>query len=125
MEWVRSSEVWPFFDGWCASRNVDHWQLPWDRWLNLVYYFGIRNASQEERQKFDDVIAQRTTEWHLAKAAPAIREARKNPQPVNGRERRMPPKPAGWGTDTANTFNSKAAIKTLTAAGVSGKARRK
>jgi hypothetical protein len=37
----------------------------------------------------------------------------------------MPPKPARWGDDKRATFDNKAAIKTLTAGGVSGKARRK
>jgi len=124
-ELVMHSKVWPIFDGWCAARNVDHDELAWDRWLNLVYYFATRNMTAEDRTKLDDEMAQRVAAWSLVKAKPIIAAARANPEPKNGRpQRRMPPRPASWGSDTANTFNSKSAIKTLTAGGVSGKKRR-
>jgi hypothetical protein len=107
---------------------VDHESLPWSTWLNLVYYFAVRNASHEDKKKFDDAIAEAVAGWHLAKAKPVIEQARKaareEPKPGATRERRMPPKPSGWGSPATNTFNSKAAIKTLTAGGVSGKKRR-
>jgi len=128
LSWATADEIWPYFDGWCTSRNVDHYALAWDAWLNLVYYFAVRNASNEDKKKFDDAIAEAVAGWHLAKAKPVIEEARKaakaDPKPGQKRERRMPPKPAGWGSAATNTFNSKAAIKTLTAGGVSGKKRR-
>jgi len=128
-EWATSDLVWPYFDGWCASRNVDHLELPLHRWLNLVYYFATRNASKEDRDKFDAAIADSVSAWHFAKAQPVIEQARQAPKPEphpgQRRERRMPPKPAGWGTAASNTFDSKAAMKTLTAGGVSGKNRRR
>lgn len=124
-QWATSDPVWPFFDGWCASRNVDHLALPWDRWLNLVYYFATRNASKEDRDKFDTAIAEHVSAWYLKKARPVIEEARKQPQPKDGgRQRRLPPKPVGWGDDVSNTFNSKAAMTTMTSRGGSVRKRR-
>lgn len=126
LHWVTDSRVWTFFDGWCTSQGIYHEAIPWYKWLNLVYYFAVRNASTEDRQKFDNAIQDQVTAWNRAKLKPVIEQARENPTPTPGqRTRRMPPKPAGWGDNTTNTFNSKAAIKTLTAGGVSGKARRK
>lgn len=128
LSWAMSDQVWAYFDGWCASQSVDHYALPWDTWLNLVYYFAVRNASSEDKKKFDDSMAEAVSGWHLAKAQPAIREAltapKPEPKPGQRRERRMPPKPSGWGDDKRATFDNKAAIKTLTAGGVSGKNRR-
>lgn len=122
--WATADEVWPYFDGWCASRNVDHLELPWDRWLNLVYYFATRNASSDEKKDFDNAIADTVTKWTLAKSKPAIEAAKaatKDARP----ERRRAPRPAWYGDDKTNTFNSKAAVATLTAPGVSGKKRAK
>lgn len=122
--WATADEIWPYFDGWCAARNVDHLELPWDRWLNLVYYFAIRNASEEDKAKFDNAMNQQVTAWNLAKAKPVIEQARIQPKDSKPM-RRLPPKPAGWGDDRTNTFNSKAALATLTSPAVSGKRRPK
>lgn len=127
--WATNDAIWSYFDGWCASRNVDHEALPWASWLNLVYFFATRNASADDKKQFDGDMAEAVAAWHLAKAKPVLQQALATPKPElkpgQRRERRMPPKPAGWGSAAANTFNSKAAIKTLTAGGVSGKKRRK
>lgn len=124
--WATSDLVWPIFDGWCASRNVDHLELPWDRWLNLVYYFATRNASTEDKEKFDTEMDNRVTEYNLAKSKPAIDAAMSKPKSVEGKpERKRAPRPAWYGDDKTNTFNSKAAVATLTAPGVSGKRRGK
>jgi hypothetical protein len=124
MEWATQEAVWPHFDGWCAARNVDHWELPWDRWLNLVYYFATRNADEDSRKEFDSAIAESVTTWQLAKAKPAIEAAVSKPKDAKP-ERRRAPKPAWYGDDKTNNFNSKAAMATLTAPGVSGKKRGK
>ena len=128
LSWATSEIVWPYFDGWCSSQNVDHEELPWDKWLNLVYYFAVRNSSSDEKAEFDAAIAEAVAGWSLAKAKPALDAARNapkaEPKPGQKRERRMPPKPSGWGDDKRATFDNKAAIKTLTAGGVSGKNRR-
>lgn len=118
--------VWPYFDGWCASRNVEPMDLPWDRWLNLVYYFATRNMSSEDKKELDDDIAKRVTEWDLSRSKPAIDAAMsKTNQPAEKSGRKRPPRPAWYGDDKTNTFNSKAAVATLTAPGVSGKRRGK
>jgi hypothetical protein len=121
---VLSDKVWPSFDGWCASRGIDHEDMRWDRWLNLVYYFATRNASTEDKDKFDTVLAERVTEWNMKRAKPVIAQAIATPKDAKP-ERRRPPKPAWYGDDKTNTFNSKAAFATLTAPGVSGKKRGK
>lgn len=118
--------MWGYFDGWATAQGVDHESLPWHKWLNFVYYFCTRNMATEDKEKFDNEMADRVTHWNLAKAKPVIDQARQNPTPsAGGRKRRMPPKPASWGDDARATFDNKAAIKTLTASGVSGKASRK
>lgn len=126
--WVTADKVWPHFDGWCASRNVDSLALPWDRWLNLVYHFATRNSDKEERDKFDQAIADYVSAWYLAKAKPtiAVAKAEAEAQPKNARpERKRAPRPAWYGDDKGNTFNAKAAMTTLTAPGVSGKRSRR
>lgn len=126
MEWAIRDSVWPYFDGWCASRNVEPMDLPWDRWLNLVYYFATRNMSSEDKKELDDDIAKRVTEWDLSRSKPAIDAAMaKTNQPAEKSGRKRPPRPAWYGDDKTNTFNSKAAVATLTAPGVSGKRRGK
>lgn len=126
MDWAALEEVWPYFDGWCASRNVDHLELPWDRWLNLVYYFATRNLSAEDKEKFDADISNAVAAWDLAKAKPAIDAVMSKAKPETGKkERKRAPRPAWYGDDKTNTFNSKAAVATLTAPGVSGKRRGK
>jgi hypothetical protein len=126
MEWATRDSVWPTFDGWCASRNVDSVDLPWDRWLNLVYYFATRNMSSEDKKELDDDIAKRVAEYDLARSKPAINAAMsKANQPAAKPGRKRAPRPAWYGDDKTNTFNSKAAVATLTAPGVSGKRRGK
>lgn len=126
MGWATRKDVWPIFDGWCASRNVEPMELPWDRWLNLVYYFATRNMSSDDKKEFDDTIAKCVNEWDLAKAKPAIDAAMSKPKSPGGKvERKRAPRPAWYGDDKTNTFNSKAAVATLTAPGVSGKRRGK
>ena len=118
--------MWPTFDGWCASRNLDPLDLPWDRWLNLVYYFATRNMSTEDKTEFDGTIATQVTAWELAKSKPILEAVKsKAKDPAGKPERRRAPKPAWYGDDKTNNFNSKAAMATLTAPGVSGKRRGK
>jgi hypothetical protein len=119
-----SDKVWSTFDGWCASRGIDHEDLRWDRWLNLVYYFATRNASTEDKDKFDAAIAEQVAEWNMQKVKPVVAKALTTPKPDKP-ERKRAPKPAWYGDDKTNTFNSKAAMATLTAPGLSGKRRGK
>jgi hypothetical protein len=126
MEWATRDSVWPTFDGWCASRNVESLELPWDRWLNLVYYFATRNMDSDSKKELDDDIAKRVTEWDLARSKPDIDAAMsKANQAATKPGRKRAPRPAWYGDDKTNTFNSKAAVATLTAPGVSGKRRGK
>lgn len=47
---------WHEFDGWCAARNVDPFELELARFLNLVYYAHVRNLDQEKREEFDRLL---------------------------------------------------------------------
>ena len=128
VSWATDDAVWTYFDGWCTAHGIDHESLLFSRWLNLVYYFAVRNASKEDKDSFDNAIADAVTSWNLKKVAPVLETARAEPKPTAApgdvRERRLPPKPAGWGDDRKATFDNKAAIQTLTAGGVSGRKRR-
>lgn len=121
---ILEDKVWPVFDGWCASRGIEHEDLRWDRWLNLVYYFATRNASTEDKDKFDAAIAESVAEWNMQKVQPVVAKAIAKPK-ESRQERRRAPKPAWYSDDKTNTFNSKAAFATLTAPGVSGRKRGK
>ena len=121
---ILEDKVWPVFDGWCAARGVEHEDLRWDRWLNLVYYFATRNASTEDKDKFDAAIAEKVAEWNMQKVQPVVTKAITEPKSTNT-ERKRAPKPAWYGDNKTNTFNSKAAFTTLTAPGVSGRKRGK
>lgn len=46
---------WAHFDGWATAHLAggDPLELPLDRLLNLLYYWLIRGASEEDVQKFD------------------------------------------------------------------------
>jgi hypothetical protein len=123
-ELITADKVWPVFDGWCASKAVEHEDLRWDRWLNLVYYFATRNASTEQKDEFDAALAEAVTAWNLAISAPVIQQALAAPKSATP-ERKRAPRPAWYGDDKTNNFNSKAAMATLTAPGVSGKKRGK
>lgn len=129
LSWATAPQIWHFFDGWCTAQGLDHESLPWDRWLNLVYYFAVRNASEESKKEFDAAMSQAVSAWNLARVQPLLEQSRRtekeSPVPKQQRERRLPPKPAGWGDDARATFDNKAAAKTLTAGGVSGRKRQK
>lgn len=123
---VSHPKVWGYFDGWATAQGVDHESLPWHKWLNFVYYFAVRNMPPDDKKNFDNEMADKVTAYNYAKAKPVIESAKALPAATAGqRKRRMPPKPASWGDDARATFDNKAAIQTLTAGGVSGKARRK
>lgn len=44
---------WPTLDGWAASKGVDPLTLPFDRFLNLVYFWATEDAEEREKDKFD------------------------------------------------------------------------
>lgn len=45
--------MWAAFDGLCASQGFDPLEMPWDRFLNLSYWFLTRNGDEESIAKFD------------------------------------------------------------------------
>ena len=115
------------FDGWCASQNVDPLELPWDRCLNLVYYFATRNASKEKKQEFDAAMSKQITAETLRKMAATRKnavsalettaETRGVPKgtdtPESSRRTGLPPRPAGWGDDETVTRQALVAAQSL------------
>lgn len=115
------------FDGWCASQNVDPLELPWDRCLNLVYYFATRNASKEKKQEFDAAMSKQVTAETLRKMAVtrknalrASETAAEIPEVPKGtdetkstRHSALPPRPAGWGDDETITRQALVAAQSL------------
>jgi len=118
--WATHDEVWPLFDGWCASQNVDPLDLPWDRCLNLIYFFATRNASKEKKQEFDAAMTEQTTAETLRKMALTRKNALRATQTADNapvvpegtpdsrmaRRPGLPPRPAGWGDDETATRQS-------------------
>lgn len=115
------------FDGWCASQNVDPLELPWDRCLNLVYFFATRNASKEKKQEFDAAMSKQVTADTLRQMALTRKNALKGAQtaaPISGvpkgtdepkstRNSKLPPRPAGWGDDETVTRQTLMAAQSL------------
>lgn len=48
---VRSK--WALFDGELASRDIDPLYMPFDRFLNLIYWWAVQDADPKEIDKFD------------------------------------------------------------------------
>lgn len=115
------------FDGWCASQNVDPLELPWDRCLNLVYFFATRNASKEKKQEFDAAMSKQVTAETLRKMASTRKNALRSAEtaansagvpkgtdePKSPRRAGLPPRPAGWGDDETATRQSLVAAQSL------------
>jgi hypothetical protein len=125
--WVAQDTVWPLFDGWCAEHGVDPGALPFDRALNLIYHFAVRNATKEKKQEFDSTMSNAVSRFKLEEMAATRRnalratESANEPQgvpevPANTRPNRnakLPPRPAGWGDDLTATQQSLAVAQSL------------
>jgi hypothetical protein len=115
------------FDGYCASQNVDPLELPWDRCLNLVYFFATRNASKEKKQEFDAAMSKQVTAETLRnmaatrknalRAAETAAESSGVPEGTGksspARNAKLPPRPAGWGDDETVTRQALVAANSL------------
>lgn len=115
------------FDGYCASQNVDPLELPWDRCLNLIYFFATRNASKEKKQEFDAAMSKQVTADTLRNMALTRKNALRAAETAAGSEgvpkgtdemkppRRtgLPPRPAGWGDDETVTRQALIAAQSL------------
>jgi hypothetical protein len=117
---VTDDAIWPSFDGWCMEHGIDPWEIPADRWCNLVYYFATRNMDQKAREKFDGQMRQATSRWITLSVENTVKEARtrREAEPVpTGRRRKLPPKPDWYGSRDQATLSSLAAKNTLTSRG--------
>lgn len=100
------------FDGWCMEHDIDSWELPADRWVNLVYYFATRNMSSEERTKFDGQLSEANARWiTMSMEKTVVNDVRKSRVDVDGkqpvkRERKLPPKPSWYGSSEQATRSS-------------------
>jgi len=115
------------FDGWCASQSVEPLQLPWDRFLNLVYFFATRNATKEKKQEFDSAMQRAVSVATMQELALTRKNALSVPespdQPLTApvatpelkpnHNAKLPPRPAGWGDDESNVRSSFAAARSL------------
>jgi hypothetical protein len=115
------------FDGWCASQNVDPLELPWDRCLNLVYFFATRNATKEKKQEFDAAMSKQVAADTLRNMAltrkNALRATEKAAEtsgvlkgtdaPDSPRRSGLPPRPPGWGDNETVTRQSLIAAQSL------------
>lgn len=119
------------FDGWCASRGVDPLELPYDRFLNLIYHFAVRNASKEKKREFDSAISQAVSTYNLQQMAVTRRNALSGAESADTqrgvpdvptpskptRNAKLPPRPAGWGDDHTATRQSLAVANSLKVGG--------
>jgi hypothetical protein len=118
------------FDGWAASRNVDPGALPFDRALNLIYHFAVRNATKEKKQEFDNALSRAVSTMKLqdmaatrrnalrdaesADNSPRVPEVPPQSKPVRNSKYGLPAqRPAGWGDDHTATQQSLAAAQSL------------
>lgn len=115
------------FDGWAASHGVDPPELPWDRFLNLIYHFAVRNATKEKKQEFDQAISRVVSSDRMKmmsmsrKNALRSTESDENESSVgedtidetSKRRSKLPPRPAWWGDDETNTRHSLLAAQSL------------
>lgn len=101
---ATTDQNWPLFDGWCASRNVEPLRLPWQRFLNLVYFWATQGKDKKELREFDSEINKAVSRWNMEilrkpklqlKPAPAAA-----PVDVKSPNRgKLPPPPTWWGGD--------------------------
>lgn len=124
-------KAWPLFDGWCAAQNVDPFELPWARFLNLVYHFAVRNAPKDKKEKFDQAMQRTTSADALRSMAAARKDAlsatqsdqkslgvpEDTPESKSSRRSRLPPRPAGWGDDETATRESLMVAQSLKVGG--------
>lgn len=114
------------FDGWCASRSVDPLELPWSRFLNLVYYFITRNLDKDKKKEVDDILSRPAREEALKAMAATRKNALRSkqgdeqtgtvptpPADTTARKRNLPPRPPGWGDDETNAANAMLAFKQI------------
>jgi hypothetical protein len=125
--WVAQDTVWPLFDGWCAEHGVDPGALPFERALNLIYHFAVRNASKEKKQEFDNAMSRAVSTYKLQEMAATRRNALRATESADElsvvpevppttqptRNAKLPPRPAGWGDDLTATQQSLAVAQSL------------
>lgn len=104
-----SGKSWHVFDGWCASQNIEPEKLRWDRFLNLVYFYLIKDRDKKSRAEVDSEIAKAVSTWNA--------EIIRNMQPVQRvmvesetgnvveHRGRLPKPPPWWDGDNAAKQN--------------------
>lgn len=124
--WAEQETVWPLFDGWCAEHGVDPGALPFERALNLIYHFAVRNASKDKKQEFDSAMTRAVSTYKLQEMAASRRRAADNvdstvqtaAKPQRSSKYGLPAvRPAGWGDDLTATQQSLAVAQSLKVGG--------
>src|SRR5690606_29650813 len=118
--WVGGKH-WPYFDGWCAARNVDPRALEWERFLNLAYYY-LSGDTKKQRDKVDSLLARATSQWNQVRMRELNRVAVPEPAPIKSdvdapqgkrKQRRLPAPPPGWGSPDDALRSNMAAAQAL------------
>jgi len=124
-EYITDERNWPTFDGWCVEKGIDLLELPSDRALNLIYYFITRNMDEKQRTKFDNQLQSVRGQWIKLSVQRVLTSVQGegrviDAEPIEGltptqqRERRLPPRPAWYGSRDQATLSTMAAKQTLT-----------
>lgn len=128
---MSRNAAWVLFDGWSAAQGVDPFELPWSRFLNLIYHFAVRNASKDKKKEFDQAMQQTTNASALREMAAARKDALSATQidqkssgvpedtseVKSNRRSRLPPRPVGWGDDETATRESLMVAQSLKVGG--------
>jgi len=106
---ITEENPWFEFDGWCASKGVDPMVLSWHRFLNLVYYYLVRNRDEKSRKALDAAIKKATAEWEISNARRAKQGVRtstlsgNSTKPGTRKTKGLPPVPPAWWGDGATS----------------------
>lgn len=118
-EQITAQNVWPAFDGWCASQNVEPLELPWERFINLGYFFIIRNMDKKRRDEFDRHLERQGHQVRIrmeSQEQAVSHESLDNDyvtDSVKERRKRLPTPPPGWGDGTDSARSSFMAAQVL------------
>lgn len=106
---ITEENPWFEFDGWCASQGVNPVMLSWNRFLNLVYYYLVRNKDEKGRKALDSAVKKATAEWEMNNARRAKQRAGAGTLSRNskgsgvGKTKGLPPVPPAWWGDGATS----------------------
>lgn len=120
---VTEDQNWGAFDGWCASQGFNPIELPWRRFLNLVYYWATRGKDQKQLDQFNAELNKATSRWNmemLRRSAP-VRKTEETEPTTRQRRKGLPPPPPWWKDGKEAATQSMLAARELHSLNLSGK----